>query len=312
MALLTPLPDADAARLAESYGLVLAEIEALRAGSVNSNFRLLDTRGQQFFLRIYEEQDRVGAAREVDLLGRLGAAGVPSARPVCGEDGEWLRAYAGKPVALFEWVAGTIVCQKQVTPEHAARIGSALAAVHGIEAGSLAEGRFRIEDLERRLDFIEANAEADLALAARSIRKRLLAAVAERSPALPRGLVHGDLFRDNVLWREGEVCALLDFESASQGAFVYDLAVTLMAWCYGERFDPKLVEAMVSGYERVRPLSAEERSGLVNEGRIAALRFATTRITDFSMRTPAGGTPGRDYRRFLGRLDAIEQGVFNR
>lgn len=312
MALLTPLPKPAAQKLVEHYGLVLSEIEALRAGSVNSNFRLVDSTGRQFFLRIYEEQDEAGAAREVDLLGRLGARGVPTARPVPGPDGQWLREYAGKPVALFDWVDGTIVCQKQVTPERAARIGSALAEVHGTECGLLAAGRFRIEDLEKRLDFIEESARAELAAAARDIRSRLRRYAAERNPGLPQGLIHGDLFRDNVLWREGEVCALLDFESASRGPFAYDLAVTLMAWCYGDEFEQALVSAMVEGYEQIRPLSPEERSGFTAEARIAALRFATTRITDFSMRAPEGSTPARDYRRFLARFDAIERGALER
>ncbi len=85
--------------------------------------------------------------------------------------------------------------------------------------------------------------------------------------------------------------------------------VTLLAWCYGDELDPNLAGSLVQGYESVRPLSALERENLVSEGSVACVRFATTRLTDFSLRVPAGTPPVRDYRRFLDRLAALETGV---
>lgn len=311
MALLTPLAPGAARDILSLYGLDLAELEPLRAGSVNSNFRVRDARGAPFFLRLYEEQDAAGAAREVALLRRLHAASVPSALPCQRRDGSWLGEHAGKPVALFEWVDGTIVCQKQVTPQHCARIGAALAQVHLSGGSALAEGRFRVEDLERRLDSIEASAPADLVSAAREIRGALRAYAARRDPTLPSGLIHGDLFRDNVLWQGDALAALLDFESASQGTYVYDVMVTLLAWCYGTSFDRDLASSLLAAYHRARPLSAAELAALPIEGGIAALRFATTRITDFSLRAAPGQPPIRDYRRFLQRRAELEAGALD-
>ena len=311
MALLTPLAPATARDILALYGVELAELEPLRAGSVNSNFRVRDARGTLFFLRLYEEQDAAGAAREVDLLRRLHAASVPSALPCQRRDGSWLADHAGKPVALFEWVDGTILCQKQVTPEHCARIGAALARVHLSGGNAPSEGRFRVEDLERRLDGIEASAPADLVAAAREIRVTLRAYAARRDPALPRGLVHGDLFRDNVLWQGDALAALLDFESASQGPYVYDVMVTILAWCYGTVFDLDLVASLLAAYHHARPLSAAELAALPVEGGIASLRFATTRITDFSLRAAPGEPPLRDYRRFLQRRAELEAGALD-
>jgi homoserine kinase type II len=105
--------------------------------------------------------------------------------------------------------------------------------------------------------------------------------------------------------------ALLDFESASAGVFVYDLMVCVHAWCYGDRFDVALVRAMIDGYRQERPLSAAELAALAPQGALAALRFATTRLTDFSLRAPPGQAPARDYRRFLARLDALENGLLS-
>jgi homoserine kinase type II len=85
--------------------------------------------------------------------------------------------------------------------------------------------------------------------------------------------------------------------------------VTIHAWCYGDSFRPDLVGSLLGAYHAVRPLESVELAALPIEGAIAALRFATTRITDFSMRTPPGQRPLRDYRRFLARLEALEQGM---
>ncbi|HMJ13925.1 MAG TPA: homoserine kinase [Polyangiaceae bacterium] len=311
MALLTLLAQQAAEPILERYGLLLAEIEPLRAGSVNSNFRIRDASGSTFFLRIYEEQDAAGAAREVELLRRLHAAGVPSALPRQRTDGAWLAEHASKPVACFEWVEGSIVCQKQVTAAHCARLGAALAQVHLTGASSLSEGRFRITDLEGRLDGVERSGVPELVNAARAIRSGLREYAARRDASLPRGLIHGDLFRDNVLWRGEELRALLDFESASEGPFVYDVMVTLLAWCYGSEFDTALAHSLLAAYHRTRPLGSAEFRALAIEGGIAALRFATTRMTDFSLRAPQGQPPLRDYRRFLERRSALERGALS-
>jgi homoserine kinase type II len=134
---------------------------------------------------------------------------------------------------------------------------------------------------------------------------------AARDPRLSRGVVHGDLFRDQVLWRDdGEIAALLDFESACDGTFAFDLMVTVLSWCVGDDLDAGLARAMADGYQRVRTLSEAERDGLAGEGSFAALRFAITRITDFSMRARnADGTarpPARDWRRFMKRFDKLQ------
>jgi homoserine kinase type II len=114
-----------------------------------------------------------------------------------------------------------------------------------------------------------------------------------------------------VLWQGRELCALLDFESACAGNFAYDLMVTALAWCYGSEFDLGLVQALFDGYRHARPVPPAEVLAMRSEGAVACLRFATTRLTDFSLRVPDGATPVRDFRRFLSRLSAIEAGALD-
>jgi homoserine kinase type II len=325
VAVLTALPLTEARRIAAEYGLELDAVEALAAGSVNSNFRWTPRGGQSgeasdragtgpwLFARIYEEQDHDGARAEIRLLDELAAAGVPVAPAVARTDGERVSEYGGKPVAVFPWIDGDILCQARVTPERARAVGTALAQIHLAtpRVRRLGTGRFGLEHLTRRLDHIEARAPAELVEAASVIRRKLDEVMARRAVDLPSGVIHGDLFRDNVLWDGTAISALLDFESASQGPLAFDLMVTLLAWCYSSRFDADLIGAMLSGYHAERPLGAGEKAALAVEGAFACLRFATTRITDFSLRAPPGKPPVRDYRRMLARLEAFESGVLD-
>ncbi|HTA88131.1 MAG TPA: homoserine kinase [Polyangiaceae bacterium] len=313
MALLTELTPAAAIALVAQFGLELRAIEPLSAGSVNSNFRLTDVHGHVFFARLYEEQDHSGAAREHALVAALHAAGVPVVRALRGADGKSLADFQGKAFAVFPWVAGEILCQGRVTSEACRKLGAALARVHlsSSSAPALPEGRFRIPDLRERLVRVSAAGRSTLLPAVAEIRERLDHYEAIRDKGLELGICHGDLFRDNVLWQGGEVSALLDFESACSNNFAYDLMVTVLAWCYGSAFELALVRGLFDGYRSVRPLPAREVCALATEGAIGCLRFATTRLTDFSLRVPDGATPVRDYRRFLERMRAIEAGALN-
>jgi homoserine kinase type II len=310
MATLTPLLLDDARRLGARYGLDVASVRGIPAGSVNSNYALTLASGERRFLRVYEEQGAASASVEARLLAHLAAHGVKTPRPVALEgDAEagFIAEHAGKPVAVFPWIEGDSLCQKLVTSAAVRELGAALAHVHlaGDSFVGAAPSRFGAVQLAQRLRALEAM-DLDASLAA------LVARLSERLDALsdrPRvgdGLIHGDLFRDNVLWHEGEITSLLDFESASLGSRPFDLMVTILAWCFGDGLDPSLARALVEGYTSARPLPEDEAAALHVEGSFAALRFTITRITDFELR-PRGNGVFKDYRRFLARGAALEE-----
>jgi homoserine kinase type II len=301
----------------ESYDLDAAAVQALSAGSVNSNFLVRAGSGERYFVRVYEEQGFAGAAAELQVIRELASNGVPTPPPRARREGGYVGEHRGKPLGVHAWVDGTILCFGSVTPAVARHVGRALARVHLSTArlSHVPSGRFGLDGLRERLDRVDRT-DASYAPFTRHIRERL-AHHASRSPSsLPSGLIHGDLFRDNVLWHvradgSEELLALLDFESASAGVFVYDLMVCVHAWCYGSAFDLERVRALIGGYREERELTREERAGLVHQGALAALRFASTRLTDFSLRALPGQAPARDFRRFLARLDALENGLLS-
>lgn len=312
MALLTQLTLEQARPLARAYGVEVADCEPLALGSVNSNFRVQERGGRRLFARLYEEQGLDGAQRELALLSALARAGVPVPEPL-PRSGE-LPRHEGKPFVVFPWVEGESLCLARVEPNACRKLGAALAKVHAASATApaLGPGRFAPRDMLERVARVERDPAARR-LTADLAQIRALYARLEplRDRSLPSGVVHGDLFRDNVLWENGELSALLDFESAFQGPFVYDLLVTIAAWCYGDAFRLEHARALVAGYESVRRLEPGERAATRVEGALGCLRFATSRITDFELRATAGAPPARDYRRFFARLEAIEAGALD-
>jgi homoserine kinase type II len=306
MAILTVPSDEELAAFVAAYSLgSLTNARGIQAGTVNTSYALELENHRRWFLRIYEEQDHAGAAREALVLAHLAAHGVSTPAPVVGRDGRAVRTVSGKPAALFPWVDGDMVCQRAVTPEAAELVGAALARIHlaGHAPGALLDaGRFDPHALVKRCDRIETSNDPDARALAPSLRAAVERAANRRRLDVPRGLVHGDLFRDNVLWNAGcsSIAALLDFESAHDGPFAYDIAVTVLSWSFGSAFEASIASALVRGYRAVRELEPEEREVLYDETRLAALRFTITRITDDAIRV------GKRWQRFVERREAVE------
>jgi homoserine kinase type II len=315
MATFTRCSPVEAQALLDRYGRGrLIRLEGIAAGSVNSNYRLEvarpDGRSETLFLRIYEEQDAGGAAWDCALTTHLGSAGVPTPAPLGTLEGDSFVLHAGKPAALFPFVAGVHACQASVSPARAHAVGRALGEVHAA-AASFADrraSRFSPEQLRHRLPKIAAANDPAIATLAPELGAALDGLLAEPSFDVPRGIVHGDLFRDNVLFaaatgdREAEVVALLDFESAAEGALIFDLAVCLHSWCFGDRFEVALGRALLDGYTARRPLEHDERGALEQTMRSSAIRFCITRLTDYALREGVvGDRVMKDWRRFYRR-----------
>ncbi|MBK8215903.1 MAG: homoserine kinase [Myxococcales bacterium] len=305
MAIRTPLTPEDVAPCLSAIGHDARSVtlEPVHAGTVNTSYVARLASGARVFLRLYEQQDPSGAAREAALLGRLAARDVPTPGPLVRADGAYVTLVHGKALVAFPFLEGETTCQAGVTPTKLRAVGTALARLHlAVDGVPAPRGRFEREDLLRLVSTFGVHPSCSVRETAPFLARELSRddGPAARDPSLPGGLVHGDLFRDNVLFRGDELAALLDFESACEGTFVYDLAVVFLSWCYGASFDWDLARALVAGYEVVRPLERREWNAFFAEARFGCLRFATTRIADDTIRV------GKHYRRFLARLTALE------
>jgi homoserine kinase type II len=280
----------------------------IAAGTVNTNVAV-DLGERCLFLRINEGKSEDDVRREGEIVAHIAARGVPTPPP--------LRTHAGDPflrwqsvfVSVFPWVPGHTLTRKDIGPGQARDAGRALALLHraGADYADHRPGRYEPDEIQRRFERIRGVGDPELAEAVTALGPALERLARERRPDLPLGLIHGDLFIDNVLYAEaGPLTALLDFEQASWGRLAYDVAVSVLAFGYGrDDFRPEVTRAFIDGYLAERTPTAAERDGFGAELEFAACRFAVTRITDVHLRRGEGAPAGKDFRRYLHRYEAV-------
>ena len=310
MALLTPMSLAQARSMGGLLGIEVDQVEAVARG-INSNFVLRLTDGSRVFARVCERCSRPDVEAQAALLARVAEAEVPTPRPLLRRDGKGAVVdHDGKPTLLFPFCPGRDLCQASVRPAHTEQLGRALGRLHRALAGVdyPSRGRAGPAELRHQLDGLLARADvASLWPELQTIAHRLqVVEIDPRAAPEPETVVHGDLFRDNVLWVDGELTGLLDFEFAARDSGAYDLMVTMLAWCFTDRFERPLARALLRGYGTEQKLSRSTRASLFSQARRAALRFALSRIDDYELR-PRGAIQYKDFRRFLARLDGLHR-----
>ena len=280
----------------------VSKVQAIEAGTINSNFHCHTARGE-FFLRVNEGKTQDEVAYEGNLLAHLSPP-VRTPKPIAARDGRLYAASAVGLVTVFPFVAGVHRKLSSLNPDDVELVGTRLAELHVAGQGfSLRrESRYTFARIVDRWRGLPAAETPEFQSARRDIGDEIAWLKAARRE-LPTGVIHGDLFPDNVLFSD-EGATLLDFEQASDGPLAYDLAVCLCAWCFTDHFVPERMAALISGYERVRPLSPAERAGLWAEARFAAMRFTVTRMTDVFLNPRASELLRRtkDFRRYHERL----------
>ncbi len=313
MAVYTQLGAEALAEIVDAFGVgQLRSAKGIAEGVSNSNW-LIETSGAEgggtrFILTMYEQRVEVSDLPFfLGLLDHLADHSCPVPRTIHDTDGQAFRYYDGKALALIEFLPGVSVSAP--TLAQALAVGGALARVH-LAAANFTPRRANGLDLREWQALARACGTEGLASihpGVVELVERELALIARTWPAeLPRGIIHADLFPDNVLMLDDTVTGLIDFYFACNDITAYDVAVTHAAWCFstdGSRFDPALSRALLAGYNAIRPLSRAERGALPLLARGAAMRFLLTRAYDW-MNTPAGALVTRkDPMAFARRLE---------
>jgi homoserine kinase type II len=301
----------DVRAVLEGFGISdYAGHRPIAAGTINTNLAVsTDTR--PLFLRINEGKSLEDVEREGAIVAHVAARGVPTPPPLRTPAGQPYLTWQGTFVSMFPWVAGRTLERGDIGPAHARDTGAALARLHeaGADFPDHRPGRYEPDEIQRRFVRIQGLAAGDpvLAEAVRVLEPALARLAGERRTDLPLGLIHGDLFIDNVLYADGgALTALLDFEQASWGRLAYDLAVSVLAFGFGrDDFRTEVTRAFIDGYLSRRPVTPAERAGFGAELEFAACRFAVTRITDVYLRRAAGAPVGKDFRRYLQRYQRV-------
>ncbi len=308
MGAFTQLGVAELADLAATFSLgPISSHFTIAAGTINSNFSVTTDRAR-WFVRVNEGKAEDDVAWEARLVAALAAGGVTTPAPLVARDGRPYAPLGKKFVSVFPWKSGRHMAPIEVTSGLAGRLGTALAELHtiGLELPTTWR-RASIYDhdhlMTRFAGFANSrDPELGHAISILGDDLQVASAAAEIRRGATQGIIHGDLFRDNVLWEGGAITAILDFEQASGGSLAYDLGVAINDWCWSDSPDIGLIRALLAGYQSVRPLTAGDRAALPIEVRAAAARFTITRITDVYL---AGvENPEKDFRAFLARSEA--------
>lgn len=290
MAVYTEVPDDELSAFVAGYdiGAVLAA-KGIAEGVENSNF-LLHTEAGFFILTLYEKRVRESDLPFfIGLMEHLAAKGLVCPQPVKNRKGEALGRLAGRPAAIVTFLDGMGV--KRPGTAHCGAVGEALARLHLAGADfpmtrenalSVAGWRPLFEAARDRADTVTPGLR-DAAEAA------LVALERDWPKGLPSGVIHADLFPDNVFFIGPKLSGLIDFYFACTDGFAYDLAICLNAWCFEQDGSYNLTkgQAMIAGYRRVRELTGPEIDALPILCRGAALRFMLTRLVDW-LNVPPG------------------------
>jgi len=284
VAVYTDITDAELDALLDGYALGRARsFKGIAEGVENSNF-LLETDAGRFILTVYERRMREAELPFfIDLMQHLAARGFPCPTPIRDRAGKALQTLRGKPAALVSFLTGVSVRRPGVAQCREAGIG--LAKLHLAADGFKGRRPNALGQPSWGALFAGQSAAAERLRPglAREIDEDLAMLALSWPRGLQSGIIHADLFPDNVFFDGGKFAAAIDFYFACDDALAYDLAVCLNAWCFelDGSFNITAARALASGYESLRPLSPSERAGLPILAHGAAMRFFLTRLIDW-------------------------------
>jgi homoserine kinase type II len=305
MAVYTAIDRESLAAFLAAYDLPpLVALEGIPQGVENSNYRLV-TEGGPFILTLYEKR----VVPEdlpffLALMDHLAAKGVACPTPIHGRDGQALRSLCGRPAALVSFLEGT--SPHRVHAGHCGALGRALAQLHLAAADfgmvrantlSVASWRPLFEACRAGADDVQQGLGAEIA--------RELDDLERHWPGdLPVGVIHADLFPDNVFFQGPELSGIIDFYFACTDITAYDLAVCLNAWCFEAdgAFNITKARQMLAAYRIERPFTGRELEALPLLARGAAMRFLLTRLFDWQNRVAGALVKPKDPLEYFNKL----------
>ena len=307
MAVYTEVPDDDLRTFLSAYDIGdVVSFKGIAEGVSNSNYLMQTTKGP-YILTLYERRINIEELPFfLGLMEHLAKNGVRCPIPIKNKKGEALQTLCGKAAVVVSFLQG--ISPRKITAEQCAELGTALAQLH--EAGR-SFGMTRANSLSldgwRDLYARAGGAADDVEPGMKALIGTELDVLAAAWPksGLPAGIIHADLFPDNVFFLDGKCSGLIDFYFACTDFLAYDIAVCLNAWCFEQdgAFNITKASRLLGSYSAVRTLTAAEKENLPLFCRGSAMRFLLTRLFDW-VNTPAGALVKRkDPREYLQKLN---------
>jgi homoserine kinase type II len=282
MSVFTAVTKDDLARWLGDYAVGrLVSFEGIAAGVQNSNFFVTTTLGR-YVLTLFETIGRADLPYYLHLTAHLAHHGLPVPAPVANRYNEYLGTLSDRPAALVRRLSGCWLTDP--APAHCARVGAMLAGLHlagqsyGRRQPHPRGAAWRTEVAGRVVPHL-GQTDADL------LHRELTWQAGQDFGALPQGVIHADLFRDNVLWDGERIGGVIDFYFAGTDALLFDLAVTVNDWCTmaDGSLDAARAHALLEAYGAERAYTEHERRLWPAALRAAALRFWLSRLEDLHL-----------------------------
>lgn len=290
MAVYTDISEGELSAFMAGYALgELLSYKGIAEGVENSNF-LLHMSSGAYILTLYEKRvNPDDLPFFIGLMQHLNGKGINCPLPVPRGDGTIIGKLAGRPAAVVTFLEG--MWMRRPTAEHCREVGGALAAMHlaGQDFPLRRKNALSVPGWRPLWEKAAARAEEVKKGIVREVEADLAMLEENWPDDLPKGVIHADLFPDNVFFLGQELSGLIDFYFACTDTLAYDLATCLNAWCFEKDYSFNLTKgtALLSAYTAVRPLSAAEADALPLLAHGSALRFMLTRLYDW-LNTPAG------------------------
>lgn len=311
MAVYTDVTAEELSEFLVPYGIGgLLSYKGIAEGVENSNY-LVHTSQGSFILTLYEKRvARSDLPFFLGLMGHLASHNITCPQPVVNRQGEALGMLAGRPAAIITFLEG--MWPRRPNVMHCAGVGAALAKMHlaGADFRMSRANALSVKDWRPLFDQAAAHAD-DVQHGLRALLCAELDHLEQHWPSdLPHGVIHADLFPDNVFFLGDKLSGLIDFYFACNDMLAYDVAICLNAWCFeiDHSFNVTKARAFLNAYTRERRLSAAEQDALPLLARGASMRFLLTRLVDWLNVPPGALVKPKDPLEYVRKL-RFHQGV---
>jgi homoserine kinase type II len=305
MAVYTEVPDEELEAFLARYDIGRpVSCKGIAEGVENSNF-LLTTERASYILTLYEKRvRRDDLPFFIGLMEHLASRGIACPTPVKARDGGALGELCKRPAAIVTFLDG--MWPRRPTPRHCQLLGTALAQMHlaGADFAMRRRNDLSVAGWRRLYEATKDRADEVSAGLAEEIRREILGFEADWPKQLPAGVIHADLFPDNVFFLGDRLSGIIDFYFACNDAYAYDLAVCLNAWCFEHdgSFNVTKARLFLAAYAKTRPVSKAELDALPMLARGSALRFLLTRLYDWLNHPPGAFVKPKDPLEYLTKL----------